>query len=69
MGVRTVITQAGDTVDLVCWRHYGITRAVTEVVLRANPGLAAMGPKLPAGTKIVLPKVRLSPAQGQRLYS
>lgn len=28
-----------DTVDALCWRHYGRTQGVTEQVLKANPGL------------------------------
>ncbi|EAO1886884.1 phage tail protein [Salmonella enterica] len=30
----------GDTVDLLCFRHYGTTQGVTEQVLAANPGLS-----------------------------
>lgn len=30
-----------DTVDALCWRHYGRTQGVTEQVLKANPGLGA----------------------------
>ncbi|MGO2154596.1 MAG: tail protein X [Serratia proteamaculans] len=30
----------GDTLDLLCQRHYGTTQGVTEVVLAANPGIA-----------------------------
>ncbi|EAS0523656.1 phage tail protein [Salmonella enterica] len=30
----------GDTVDLLCFRHYGATQGVTEKVLAANPGLS-----------------------------
>lgn len=37
----------GDTVDALCWRHYGRTQGVTEQVLQANPGLAEHGPFLP----------------------
>ncbi len=33
-----------DTVDALCWRHYGRTQGVTEQVLQANPGLAEYGP-------------------------
>ena len=56
--MSTVITsQKGDTVDLICWQHY---RSVvpTEQVLKANPGLAASGPVLPAGIKITLPALQ-----------
>lgn len=30
----------GDTVDLLCWRHYGTTQGMTEKVIAANPGLS-----------------------------
>lgn len=41
-----------DTVDALCWRHYGRTQGVTEQVLKANPGLAEYGPFLPHGLQI-----------------
>jgi len=47
----------GETVDLACLSHYGRTRDVTEAVLDANPGLAALGPILPMGTTIVMPTI------------
>ena len=51
-----VITSVqGDTVDLICFNHYGYTSGVTEQVLDNNPGLAALGVVLPMGTKIELP--------------
>lgn len=45
----------GDTVDLICWRHYGRTAGITEAVLEANPGIAAHVPFLPMGLEITLP--------------
>ena len=42
----------GDTVDALCWRHYGRTQGVTEQVLKANPGLAEYGPFLPHGLQV-----------------
>lgn len=33
-----------DTVDALCWRHYGRTQGVTEQVLKANPGLPNTAP-------------------------
>lgn len=51
----TVISRQGDSVDLICHRHYGYTAGITEQVLAANPGLAARGPVLPAGVSITLP--------------
>lgn len=43
-----------DTVDALCWRHYGRTAGVTEQVLAANPGLADHGPVLPMGLEVEL---------------
>ncbi|MGW8201899.1 tail protein X [Sphingomonas bisphenolicum] len=53
----------GETVDAICWRVLGRTRDVTEQVLALNPGLAALGPALPAGTLLILPNpAQLAPA-------
>lgn len=52
-----VRSQQGDMVDLICYRRYGYTAGVTEQVLDANPGLAALGPILPIGTVVNLPDV------------
>lgn len=49
-----VMAGDGDTVDLLCWRHLGRTAGVTEATLAANPGLAALGPCLPAGAVVEL---------------
>lgn len=46
-----------DTVDAVCWRYYGRTQGMTEIVLAANPQLAEVGPFLPHGMEIELPDV------------
>ena len=53
---RTAIALQGEPVDQVCWRVLGYTRTVVEQVLDLNPGLAALGPRLPAGTVITLPE-------------
>lgn len=50
-----VRARQGDTVDQLCWRHYGRTGGVTEQVLQANPGLADLGPVLPQGHLVELP--------------
>ena len=52
-----VITQQNDTVDALCWRHYGRTEGTVEAVLEANPGLAELGAMLPLGTAIDLPEI------------
>ena len=48
-------TKDGDVVDDVCRRFYGREAGAVEAVLAANPGLADLGPLLPAGTVIDLP--------------
>jgi phage tail protein X len=60
MAAGLAVAQQGDTVDLVAWREYGAP-AMTEVMLEANPGLAALGPVLPQGTPIRLPARATAP--------
>ena len=63
MMTLTATAMNGETVDAICWRVLGRTRNVTEQVLNMNPGLAALGTRLPAGTQVVLPETaRLEPA-------
>lgn len=45
----------GETLDAICWRALGVTGGVTEAALALNPGLAALGPRLPEGTEVTLP--------------
>lgn len=52
-----VKTLQGDTVDLLCWRHYGRTDGTVEAVLEANAGLADSGLVLPIGTVVTLPDI------------
>ncbi|CAG0911487.1 unnamed protein product [Cyprideis torosa] len=50
-------TKDGDVPGAICAKHYGDTRrARVEDVIAANPGLAALGPVLPSGLIIELPK-------------
>ncbi|MGI4815404.1 MAG: tail protein X [Janthinobacterium lividum] len=49
------LAQQGDTVDALCWRHYGRTDGTVEAVLEANAGLADLGVILPLGTPVFLP--------------
>jgi phage tail protein X len=55
--MTTATALDGDTVDAICWRELGRTRAVTEQVLALNPGIAALGTRLPAGTVVTLPEL------------
>jgi len=50
----TVTATQGDTLDAVVWRHYGDS-SMLPAVLAANRGLAALGPILPIGTRVILP--------------
>ncbi|NSY36886.1 tail protein X [Leisingera sp. ANG59] len=51
-------SKEGETADEIVWRHYGNQVAgALETVLQANPGLAALGPVLPLGTRIDLPEI------------
>lgn len=56
-----VIAAQGDTLDALCFRHYGRTQTVVESVLAANPGLAEWGVILPQGTGIELPAMSTAP--------
>ena len=58
-----VRSQQGDTVDQLCWRHLGRTEAVVEAMLEINPGLAALGAVLPAGTLVTLPTAPITPTR------
>lgn len=49
-------TVQGDTLDMICWRHYGATAGVVEAVLAANRGLGALGAVYAAGVEILLPE-------------
>ncbi len=51
-----VYAQQGDTVDLLCYRHFGRTKGVVEATLELNEGLADYGPILPMGLAVDLPQ-------------
>lgn len=53
----TATAMEGETIDQICWRVLGRTSAVTEQVLLLNPGIATLGPNLPAGTPVILPDI------------
>jgi len=57
----SIRAQQNDTVDALCWRHYGRTAGVTEAVLEANPGLADHGPTLPQGLLVQMPDTHAAP--------
>lgn len=47
----------GDTVDGLVWRDRGIGIAGVPAVFAANPGLAANGAVLAAGTPVTIPTI------------
>ncbi len=55
----------GDTLDLLCWRHYGRTQGVVEQALDANPNIASAGVFLALGQCVELPDV--APAVQQEI--
>lgn len=54
---RTVTTRQGDVVDKIALEVYGRTEGATEAVLAANPHLAALPARLPAGVVVNLPEL------------
>lgn len=57
MTETVTIAGAGIVLDLLLWRRFGDKGiALVEETLALNPGLAAVGPILPAGTVVVLPE-------------
>jgi phage tail protein X len=65
----TTRTLQGDTLDALCLRHLGTTAGgVVESTLIANPGLAALGPVLPAGTQVQLVQPEQNPDRSIKLW-
>ncbi len=55
--MTTYISKDGETLDFICFVHYGRTAGVVEKVLCANRHLADYGAVLPAGVRINLPQI------------
>ncbi|MHC6527642.1 tail protein X [Vibrio proteolyticus] len=51
---KRYLTRDSDVLDDICYQEYGSEQAVVAV-LEANPKLAELGTRLPAGLIIVLP--------------
>ena len=66
----TISTLEGDALDDLVAQHYGVgsVSGALSAVLAANPGLAARGPILPAGVKIVFPDLAPADAGVLRLW-
>lgn len=59
--MRTAISRDGDMLDALVWRAAGKTSGALELVLDANPRIAALPPVLPAGVAVVIPDAALAP--------
>ncbi len=57
MSYATYRTRDGDTLDYICYIHYGQQSGAVEQVLEYNPGLAALGPVYPENILINLPQL------------
>ncbi len=68
--MATYRTRDGDTLDWVCWRHYGKQSGAVEAVLEANRHLADEGPTLKGGIVIELPDLgQPAPVQEVELWT
>jgi phage tail protein X len=54
MSEEVIISQEGDTVDLIAFNRFG-RHGLETAILDANPGLAALGPVIPIGTRVIIP--------------
>lgn len=54
---KTITAIQNDTIDSICWREYGRSSGVVEMVMEANPKLAEFGVFLPMGTQVILPEI------------
>lgn len=59
---QTVPARAQEPLDALVWRELGLGAPAVQAVLEANPGLAAQGPFLLDGTRVVLPAAASAPA-------
>lgn len=65
----TLTTTEGDTIDEICWRHYGSTvGGIVEATIEANPHLLSYSPRLPAGLSITMPAQSTEPLRRRRLW-
>lgn len=62
MALATITARQGDTLDALLWRDAALGPAALASVLDANPGLAGLGPVLPAGTAVIVPEAAPSAA-------
>lgn len=54
---RRMTSRQGDMIDQIALEVYGRTEGATEALFNANPHLAGLPPRLPAGVAIALPEL------------
>ena len=54
---KTIIAMRNDTIDTICWREYGRSAGVVEMVLEANPSIIDHGVFISMGTEVILPDI------------
>lgn len=67
---RYYVSADGDRLDQIVAGHYGnVEGGKVEAVLKANPGLAALGAVLGGGVRIALPEIETaSPVETAALW-
>lgn len=61
---RSCVSEEGETVDRLVWRVFGRQDGrLVELTLDLNPGLAAAGPILAGGRRVLLPDEPAVPEQ------
>lgn len=63
--MATWLTSDNEMLDDICRRHYGAVPGSVEAALDANPGLAELGPLLPAGLLVELPELSAEERRGE----
>jgi phage tail protein X len=49
------ITKDDETLDQICFKHYGVTNGILEIVLTSNPHLSESDVFLKGGLTVFLP--------------
>lgn len=64
---RKLVARQGDKLDLMLWRDMGLGASEVGRVLRANPGLADLGPILPIGAIVTVPATNTAQQNATRI--
>lgn len=72
--IETIVVRAEDglPLDLILWRRYGVRgrELITNgEIFAVNPGIAELGPLVPAGTEVVIPDLPAESRTPQKLVT